>query len=88
MENYLVDVRVENLLVVELVNKLSCTVICQQLRRIQPTLSNVVQIIHLLVSLTKGPLYSHFRLKLFIKVKLSLCLSKHYAMKTYGGVDV
>jgi hypothetical protein len=22
------------------------------------------------------------------KVKLSLCLSKHYAMKTYRGVDV
>jgi hypothetical protein len=22
------------------------------------------------------------------KVKLSLCLTKHYAMKTYGGVDV
>jgi hypothetical protein len=24
----------------------------------------------------------------YIKVKLSLCLTKHYAMKTYGGVDV
>jgi hypothetical protein len=23
-----------------------------------------------------------------IKVKLSLCLIKHYAMKAYGGVDV
>jgi hypothetical protein len=23
-----------------------------------------------------------------VKVQLSLCLSKHYAMKTYGGVDV
>jgi hypothetical protein len=23
-----------------------------------------------------------------IKVKLSLCLIKHYAMKTYGGVEV
>jgi hypothetical protein len=22
------------------------------------------------------------------KIKLSLCLIKHYAMKTYGGVDV
>jgi hypothetical protein len=22
------------------------------------------------------------------KIKLSLCLTKHYAMKTYGGVDV
>jgi hypothetical protein len=22
------------------------------------------------------------------KVKLPLCLTKHYAMKTYGGVDV
>jgi hypothetical protein len=24
----------------------------------------------------------------YIKVKLSLCLTKHYAMKAYAGVDV
>jgi hypothetical protein len=23
-----------------------------------------------------------------VKLKLSLCLNKHYAMKAYGGVDV
>jgi hypothetical protein len=26
--------------------------------------------------------------KIYGKVKLSLCLTKHYAMKAYGGVDV
>jgi hypothetical protein len=28
------------------------------------------------------------KIYLNIKVKLSLCLTKHYAMKTYGGVEV
>jgi hypothetical protein len=27
-------------------------------------------------------------LRVKVKVKLSLCLIKHYTMKTYGGMDV
>jgi hypothetical protein len=27
-------------------------------------------------------------MKFMYAVKFSLCLTKHYAMKTYGGVDV
>jgi hypothetical protein len=33
-------------------------------------------------------LFSMFSSILFVKVKLSTCLTKHYAMKTYEGEDV
>jgi hypothetical protein len=31
---------------------------------------------------------SYVEVQLKVTVKLSLCLTKHYAMKTYGGMDV
>jgi hypothetical protein len=36
-------------------------------------------------------IHQHFvlnNLKVKVKLKLSLCLTKHYAMKMYGGADV
>jgi hypothetical protein len=41
-----------------------------------------------LVALTVLNLHAFIVIMSFGKVKLSLCLIKHYAMKAYGGVDV
>jgi hypothetical protein len=38
--------------------------------------------------ITKGLLSKFRRIKYKLNVKFSLCLTKHSAMKTYGGVEV
>jgi hypothetical protein len=43
---------------------------------------------HALIKTSRG---MHLQEEIYVfskKVKLSLCLTKHYAMKSYGGVDV
>jgi hypothetical protein len=43
---------------------------------------------HVLSGVDKSPVGEKHSNPPVIKVKASLCLTEHYAMKTYGGVDV